>query len=166
MARAPRTTIAIDDETAKILERRGAKKDRRRGSWNLTEQLRRSLRLYEAMLSESDPRTTQGMPDDHYRFVVEFLPKPGELSSFHLANLGTYLSDLPELREAAAQASIDFQSLCQTIQRYPYAEKTHLADAALIASSPDAKGNAAKPALSARVPVPRRRDAASPKARS
>jgi hypothetical protein len=134
--RGHRSTISLPAERRAALEARGARSDKSHGPHNYTRQLARTLELYGSVLEKSDPRQTRGMPADQYELVVEVLTDPLDLRSFHILHLGDYLFDLPGFRARLRDLELDPEQLRDLLNRYPFAEKLHLVDAAQVRHAP------------------------------
>jgi hypothetical protein len=134
--RSNRLIITLPPAVIDRLQTRGARSDRTHGPFNYTQQLSRTLDLYESVVVRSDPRVTRGLADEPYDLILDLLRDPQELETFHIHRLGDYLSDLPEFGARAAGIGADPEQLAKTVNAYAFAEKLHLVDAAQIRNAP------------------------------
>ncbi len=134
--RSSRSTVSLAPKLRRTLETRGARSDKGHGPFNYTNQLIRTMELYDSVLGRSDPRRTAGMPPDHYELVLEILTEPLELEDFHILRLGDYLFELRAFQDQARQRQLDPRPFCDALNNYPFAEKLHLVDAAQIRHAP------------------------------
>jgi hypothetical protein len=131
-----RLIITIPPGVIDRLQTRGARSDKTHGPYNLTQQLTRTLELYESVVVKSDPRETRELAEDHYDLVLELLQDPQRLESFHIHRLGDYLSEVPHFAERARTIGLDPDQFAKAINAYTFAEKLHLVDAAQIRNAP------------------------------
>jgi len=131
-----RTTISLAPELRARLEARGARSDKGHGPYNYTRQLTRTLELFDSLLAKSDPRQTHAMSQDDYDLAIAALTDALLLVTFHIDRLGHYLFELPAFQARAGELAIDPQDLRDRINAYPFAEKLHLTQAALIHHAP------------------------------
>ncbi len=134
--RSDRLIITLPPAVIVRLQTRGARADRTHGPFNYTQQLSRSLDLYESVVVRSDPRTTRGLAAEPYDLILDLLRDPQELETFHIHRLGDYLSDLPEFAACTRQIGADPAELATTVNAFSFAEKLHLVDAAQIRNAP------------------------------
>src|ERR1700686_5291364 len=90
-----RLIIPLPSDVIHRLQARGARSDKTHGPYNYTQQLTRTLGLYESVVVRSDPRETQGLPEEHYELILDFLRDPQRLETFHITRLGDYLIEDP-----------------------------------------------------------------------
>jgi hypothetical protein len=131
-----RLIITLPPAVIDRLHTRGARSDRTHGPFNYTQQLSRTLELYESIIIRSDPRATRGLPEDQYQLILELLLDPQKLEAFHILRLGDYLSDLPHFLARTREIGADAANLAATINACSFAEKLHLVDAAQIRNAP------------------------------
>jgi hypothetical protein len=132
-----RSTVSLPPWVRQRFEARGARAARgRHGSFSYTNQLARTLEFYDSVLGKSDPRQTAGMRPDQYDLVLEILTEPLELKEFHILRLGDYLLEHRTFQARARERQIDPRQLCEALNGYPFAEKLHLVEAALIRHAP------------------------------
>ena len=134
--RSNRLIITIPPDVIDRLKTRGARSDKTHGPYNYTQQLTRTLELYESVVVKSDPRETRELPEDQYDLVLELLQDPQRLESFHIHHLGDYLSELPPYAERARALGLDPDPFAKALNAYTFAEKLHLVDAAQVRKAP------------------------------
>ena len=134
--RSDRLIITLPPEVIDRLQSRGARSDKTHGPYNYTQQLTRTLELYESVVVKSDPRDTRSLPEAHYDLVLDLIRDPQKLESFHIHRLGDYLLEVPAFAERARAQGIEAQQLAATLNAYSFAEKLHLVDAAQIRNPP------------------------------
>lgn len=134
--RSDRLIITLPPEVLDRLRHRGARSDKTHGPYNYTQQLTRTLELYESVVIKSDPRETRDLPQAHYELVLDLLHDPQRLEAFHIHRLGDYLSDDPQFAARARAVGLDPAELARTINAYTFAEKLHLVDSAQIRNAP------------------------------
>ena len=134
--RSNRLIITIPPDVIDRLQTRGARSDKTHGPYNYTQQLTRTLELYESVVVKSDPRETRELPEDHYDLVLDLLHDPQRLETFHIHHLGDYLSEVPHFAERARTLGLDPDQFAKAINAYTFAEKLHLVDAAQIRKAP------------------------------
>jgi hypothetical protein len=134
--RTDRLIITIPPAVLDSLESRGARSDKTHGPFNYTQQLRRTLELYESVVVKSDPRETRALPEEQHDLIVELLEDPQRLEAFHIHRLGDYLSELPAFAERTRALGLDPEALAKTVDGFTFAEKLHLVDAAQIRHAP------------------------------
>ena len=134
--RSNRLIITIPPDVIDRLKTRGARSDKTHGPYNYTQQLTRTLELYESVVVKSDPRETRELPEDQYDLVLELLQDPQRLESFHIHHLGDYLSEVPHFAERARAIGLDPGQFAKAINAYTFAEKLHVVDAAQIRNAP------------------------------
>jgi hypothetical protein len=134
--RSDRLIITLPPAVIDRLHSRGARSDRTHGPFNYTQQVSRTLELYESVVIRSDPRVTRGLAEELYDLILELLLDPQELETFHIHRLGDYLSDLPDFAARARKLGAKPEQLAKTINAYAFAEKLHLVDAAQIRNAP------------------------------
>jgi hypothetical protein len=134
--RSERLIITLPPEVIDRLKSRGARSDKTHGPYNYTQQLTRTLELYESVVVKSDPRDTRSLPEDHYDLILGLLRDPQKLEAFHIHRLGDFLLELPLFAERARAIGLDPEQLAKTLNAYSYAEKLHLVDAAQIRNAP------------------------------
>ena len=128
--------ITLPQEVVARLRSRGARADRYHGPYNLTQQLSRTLGLYESVVIRSDPRATRGLPEDRYDLILDLLRDSHELETFRIHHLGQYLFETPDFAARAREIGADPAALAAEITAYSFAEKLHLVDAAQIRNAP------------------------------
>jgi hypothetical protein len=134
--RSNRLIITIPPDVIDRLKTRGARSDKTHGPYNYTQQLTRTLELYESVVVKSDPRETRDLPEEHYDLVLDLLHDPQRLESFHIHHLGDYVSEVPHFAERARTIGLDPDQFAKAINAYTFAEKLHLVDAAQIRNAP------------------------------
>jgi hypothetical protein len=134
--RSDRLIITLPPEVIDRLKSRGARSDKTHGPYNYTQQLTRTLELYESVVVKSDPRDTRSLPADHYDLILDRLHDPQKLESFHIHRLGDYLLEVPLFAERARALGLEPEELAKTLNAYTFAEKLHLVDAAQIRNPP------------------------------
>jgi hypothetical protein len=134
--RSNRLIITIPPDVIDRLQTRGARSDKTHGPYNYTQQLTRTLELYESVVVKSDPRETRELPEEHYDLVLDLLHDPQRLETFHIHHLGDYLSEVPHFAERARTLGLDPDQFAKAINAYTFAEKLHLVDAAQIRKAP------------------------------
>ncbi len=139
-----RLIITLPSGVIDRLRTRGARSDRYHGPYNLTQQLSRTLELYESVVIRSDPRATRGLPEDHYDLILEHLHEPQDLETFQIHHLGEYLVETTDFAARARDLGADPAALAAAITAYTYAEKLHLVDAAQIRNAPPRKRDRAR----------------------
>jgi len=134
--RSDRLIITLPPDVIDRLRTRGARSDKTHGPYNYTQQLTRTLELYESVVVRSDPRETRDLPEAHYDLVLDLIRDPQKLESFHIHHLGDYLAELPRYAERARAIGVDPARLARDINAYTFAEKLHLVDAAQVRNAP------------------------------
>jgi len=134
--RSDRLIITLPPDVLDRLRTRGARSDKTHGPYNYTQQLTRTLELYESVVVKSDPRDTRDLPEKHYDLVLDLLRDPQRLESFHIHHLGDYLSELPHFAERARAIGLDPGPFAKALNAYTFAEKLHLVDAAQVRNVP------------------------------
>jgi hypothetical protein len=134
--RSDRLIITLPPEVIDRLKTRGARSDKTHGPYNYTQQLTRTLELYESVVVKSDPRDTRSLPEDQYDLILDLLHDPQKLESFHIHRLGDYLLEVPVFAERARDMGLDPEELAKTLNAFTFAEKLHLVDAAQIRNPP------------------------------
>ncbi len=134
--RSDRLIITLPPDVIDRLKARGARSDKTHGPYNYTQQLTRTLELYESVVVKSDPRETRSLPEDQYDLVLDVLRDPQRLEAFHIHRLGDYLLELPLFAARARALGLDPEQLGKALNAYTYAEKLHLVDAAQIRNAP------------------------------
>jgi hypothetical protein len=134
--RDPRLIITLSPAVVDRLKSHGARSDRTHGPFNYTQQLIRTLQLYESVVVRSDPRDTRALPGDQYDLILDLLEDPHELETFHIHHLGDYLSELSTFADRARRLRLDPAGLAQAINAFTFAEKLHLVDAAQVRHAP------------------------------
>jgi hypothetical protein len=99
--RSDRLIITLPPEVIDRLKTRGARSDKTHGPYNYTQQLTRTLELYESVVVKSDPRDTRSLPEAQYDLILDLLHDPQKLESFHIHRLGDYLLEVPVFAERA-----------------------------------------------------------------
>jgi hypothetical protein len=135
-ARSDRLIITLPPAVIDRLKSRGARSDKTHGPYNYTQQLTRTLELYESVVVKSDPRDTRALAAGHYDLILDLLRDPQKLESFAIHRLGDYLLELPSYAERARAIGLDPEQLAKAINAYTFAEKLHLVDAAQIRNAP------------------------------
>jgi len=134
--RSDRLIITLPPDVLDRLKHRGARSDKTHGPYNFTQQLTRSLSLYETVVVRSDPRETQGLPEEHYALILDLLREPHRLETFHIHHLGDYLLLVPDFPQRARGLGLDPAALAKTVNGLTFAEKLHLVDSAQIHHAP------------------------------
>jgi hypothetical protein len=134
--RSDRLIITLPPQVIDRLRSRGARSDKTHGPYNYTQQLTRTLELYESIVVKSDPRDTRSLPEKHYDLILGLIRDPQKLESFHIHRLGDYLLEVPLFAERARAIGLDPEELARTLNAYTFAEKLHLVDAAQIRNPP------------------------------
>jgi hypothetical protein len=131
--------VTLPPSVLELLHSRGARSDRRHGPMGYTRQLTRLLDLYGAIMLKNDPRTTRGLPEEHYELILEVLDEPVKLKGPEVNRLGRHLAGLPGSAERARAAGIkDLAGFARMIDGYSFPEKLHLVDAAQVRNPPPA----------------------------
>jgi hypothetical protein len=136
--RYDRLIITLPPDVIDRLKARGARSDKTHGPYNLTQQLTRTLGLYESVVVRSDPRETQGLPEEHYELILDFLRDPQRLETFHITRLGDYLVEVPGFAQRVRDLGLDPAALAKTVNALTFAEKLHLVDSAQVRHAPAA----------------------------
>jgi hypothetical protein len=134
--RSDRLIITLPPDVLDRLRTRGARSDKTHGPYNYTQQLTRTLELYESVVVKSDPRETRDLPEKHYGLVLDLIRDPQKLETFHIHHLGDFLSELPGYAERARALGLDPDQFARDLNAYTFAEKLHLVDAAQIRNAP------------------------------
>ncbi|HEV3459844.1 MAG TPA: hypothetical protein VHG32_25135 [Thermoanaerobaculia bacterium] len=135
--RSERLIITLPPDVLDRLRTRGARSDKtHHGPYNYTNQLTRTLNLYESVVLRSDPRETRGLPETHYDLILDLLLEPHRLEMFHIHRLGEYLLELPDFSQRARRLGLEPAALAATVNGFTYAEKLHLVDSARIRHAP------------------------------
>ena len=79
--RSDRLIITLPPDVIDRLRTRGARSDKTHGPYNYTQQLTRTLELYESVVVKSDPRETRDLPEEHYDMVLDLILDPQRLES-------------------------------------------------------------------------------------
>jgi len=133
---AKRLIITLPPEVIHRLRNRGARSDKKHGPYNFTRQLTRALAFFESVVLRSDPTTTGALSEPAYDLVVDLLPEPHRLETFHIHCLGEYLLELPDFAARARGIGLQPEELAKTVGRLTFAEKLHLVDAAQLRHPP------------------------------
>jgi len=134
--RSDRLIITLPPDVLDRLRTRGARSDKTHGPYNYTQQLTRTLELYESVVVKSDPRETRDLPEKHYDLVLDLLRDPQRLETFHIHHLGDYLSEQPHYSERARAIGVEPDQFARDLNAYTFAEKLHLVDAAQVRNAP------------------------------
>ncbi len=134
--RPNRLIITLPPDVLDRLKARGARSDKTHGPYNYTQQLTRTLGLYDSVVVRSDPRDTRAFPEEHYELILDLLRDPSRLEAFHIHRLGDYLLDVPRFAQRARDLGLDPAALAQTVNGLSFAEKLHLVDAAQVRYAP------------------------------
>jgi hypothetical protein len=133
-----RLIITLPSDVIDRLQNRGARSDKTHGPYNYTQQLTRTLGLYESVVVRSDPRETQGLPEEQYELILDFLREPHRIESFHITRLGDYLLEAPGFAQRVRDLGLEPAALAETVNALTFAEKLHLADSAQVRHAPAA----------------------------
>ncbi|MBV8201895.1 MAG: hypothetical protein JOZ15_14850 [Acidobacteria bacterium] len=136
--RSDRLIITLPPEVIDRLRSRGARSDKTHGPYNYTQQLTRTLELYESVVVKSDPRDTRALPQEHYDLILDLVRDPQKLETFHIHRLGDFLLEVPAFAERVRGIGLDPGQLAATLNAYSFAEKLHLVDAAALRHPPPA----------------------------
>jgi hypothetical protein len=119
-----------------FFNRRGARPDRGRSTYSLTNVLRQQFELFMAAIDESDPRGTRGFPQEFYDLTVELLANPWSLNADIIRLLEGYIARQAHLPYLLEQFGVERSAYLKAIAELTFAERLHLVEQAQIRHAP------------------------------
>ncbi len=132
-----RLQIQATPELVRFLNRQGARPDRGRSTFSLTNVMRRHLDLFLASNEESDPRLN-GFPQEYYDLTVEVLAHPWTINADIIRLLDGYIARQAHLPYLLEQAGVERAPYLQAIAELRFPERLHLVEQAHIFHAPPA----------------------------
>jgi hypothetical protein len=131
-----RLQIQATPEMVDFLNRRGARPDRGRSPFSLTNVMRQQFELFMASIDESDPRGSRGFPQVYYDLTVELLSQPWTLNADTIRLLDGYLGRQPHLNYLLEQTGVDRKTYLAAIAELNFSERLHLVEQAHVRHAP------------------------------
>jgi hypothetical protein len=131
-----RLQLKATPEMVDFLNRRGARPDRGRSAFNLTNVMLRQFELFMASIDESDPRGTRGFSQAYYDLTIELLVQPWTLNADSIRLLDSYLGRQPHFARFLAEAGVERAAYLKAIAELSFAERLHLVEAAQVHHAP------------------------------
>ncbi len=131
-----RLQIQASPDMVDFLNRLGARPDRGRSPFSLTNVMRRQFELFMAAIDESDPRISRGFPQEYYDLTIELVTQPWTLNADALRLLEHYLGRQPHLNYLLEQIGADRKAYLAAIAKLNFSERLHLIEQAHIRHAP------------------------------
>jgi hypothetical protein len=119
-----------------FLNRQGARPDRGRSTFSLTNVMRRQFELFIASIDESDPRLTRGFPQEYYDLTVELLAHPWTINADIIRLLDGYIARQAHLPHLLEQAGVERSAYLQAVAELSFSERLHLVEQAHVHHAP------------------------------
>jgi hypothetical protein len=131
-----RLQIQATPEMVDFLNRRGARPDRGRSPFSLTNVMRQQFEFFMASIDESDPRVARDFPQEYYDLTVEAIAQPWTLNADTIRLLDGYLGRQAHLNYLLEQAGLDRKAYLAAIAELTFSERLHLVEQAHVRHAP------------------------------
>jgi hypothetical protein len=131
-----RLQIQASPDMVDFLNRRGARPDRGRSPFSLTNVMRQQFELFMASIDESDPRLSRGFPQEYYDLTIELVTQPWTLNADAIRLLDHYLGRQPHLNYLLEQIGADRKAYLAAIAKLNFSERLHLVEQAHVRHAP------------------------------
>jgi hypothetical protein len=119
-----------------FLNRRGARPDRGRSTFSLTNVMRHQFELFMASIDESDPRLSRDFPQEYYDLTIELLARPWTLNADIIRLLDGYIARQAHLPHLLEQAGVERSAYLKAIAELSFSERLHLVEQAHVRHAP------------------------------
>ena len=132
-----RLQIQVSPAVVEFLYYQGARPDRGRSTFSLSNVMRRQCDLLVAVIEESDPRKSRlPFPQEYYDLTIEVLAHPWTLNADIIRLLDAYVAHEELLPSLLKQRGIQPAAYLQAIAGLAFAERLHLVEKALVRHAP------------------------------